>query len=1159
MRRVPRYLLFALAWLMASIPLPAQEFRALIYGAVTDPTGSAIPNVTITAQNVGTGVRVATTSRPDGNYVLPQLPTGQYELTAEAAGFRRFVRQGVVLNVGDKANVAIRMEVGDLNQSVTVTAELTAIESNQSVMDQLIDNKKVSELPLNGRQVFMLLQFSAGVLFTQQVFGSSGFSGTRPYDVNGTVSIHGSRPGGAWDGSNSFLLDGAPLGVSGNWNYSPLVDAVEEFKVSTPANDASQGLTGGGVVNMTMKSGTNQFHGVVSHFIRNNVFDANATQTNRAAAQRPDLKKQQHQWNHAAVMLSGPIIRNKLFFAGHYEGYRERVPFPITVTLPTMEQRAGDFSRTFNASNQLIVVSDPLTTRLDAGRYVRDAFPGNRLPASRMLAVAQNIIKVIPAPNIVTNPVTNFNNYAASPNIGQFDYDGQHVKADYNWSAQQRTSMSQTYNRGSGRRSGNGIPSGNPAKTGVDPRWRRHYGGIVDHVWSMNPTTVFNVRLSYDRAMDLTEQNSANLFDGASLGFKGRTGSSAAAHFPNFALTDYAAWGDGNLTFMARDTFSSVFDLSKTVNRHFLKMGLRLGQGRFYEKNTGDWNGRFEFTKAFTQRDPQRGDATSGNAVAEFLLGYPSGGGTDVNPQPAYENKFLGLYIQDDIKLRPTLTVNLGLRWDVQTAPTERFNQQLIDFDRQATYTLGAGQARGGLVFAEGSHRQPFDTNLKDLQPRLGVAWQAHRNVVVRSGYGLSFVPLNGIGGAGGVRQTGFARRTPLVATIGGGLDSYLPGRPGAGTLETPYPEGIFRPFGAALGPKTYVGQAVTVLDRAYQVPRVHQFYLGFDTQLPWKATLEVSYVGSRTRKFPVTHQQDSISLAERLKGVADPNYLNASVPSPFAGAPELVGTGLAAATITRAQSLRPFPQFSAVSLAGVSDGNTSYNALELRVNKRLSHGFTFTTAYTFAKVLEAVTMREEQYEHPERVLADFDRSQHLTFFALYDLPLGRGKRFGSQWGRALDLVLGNWQYNLSLEYMNGTPTAMPDATPVRDPRLANSGFDRWFSTCTMLTNGLRSNCVSSDEPVAFVQLKPNELRTYSSRFPNLRNHWAPQFNTSVFKTFPLSERFKLEFRAEAFNALNTPIYAGPVVAVTNAQMGVVVRDQQNFPRNMQFALRLRF
>jgi hypothetical protein len=1135
----------------------AQEFRAMISGSVTDPSGGAVAGATVTATNLSTNSQTIVRAGSDGNYVLPQLAPGRYELTVEGAGFQKYTRSGITLNIGDKASVQIRLEMGKLTESVTVNAELTGIEQNQSVMGQLMDNKKVSELPLNGRQVFMLLQLSAGVVFTQQQFGASGFSGTRAWDINGNYTIHGSRPN-----TNAFLLDGAPLGVDGKWDYAPLVDAVEEFKVTAAASDASHGLTGGGVINMTMKGGTNQIHGLASEFIRNNIFDALATQTNRAAAQSPYLKNQQHQWNSFAAMISGPIIKNKFFYSGNYEGYRERTPFPVTNSVPTLEQRAGDFSRTFNAAGGLTVIYDPLTTRQSGNNFVRDPFSENRVPAQRIVPVAKNILGYVPVPNIVTNPVTNLNNFASSPNIGEYGYDSFYMKFDYNWNSKHRSFGSHTQNHGQEFRTQTGFPKGNPAKYGPDPNRRAHYAATLDHVWTATPSTVVTGRLAWDRYYFKRDLASTENFDGSGLGFTGRMGANPVQHFPSLTMTNYVNLGAGvPRIFQPNDVFSIVTDVARSAGRHFLKVGLRAGQARFSRSNAGDWDGLFGFTPAFTQRDPQRGDTTSGNSVASFLLGYPASGGTDVNAESTYENKFIGVYIQDDFKISSKLLVNLGLRWDIQTPSTERFDRQLVGFDPAARYQLGPSAAQGGFVFADNNTRQAWSTHYRDLQPRLGVAYQMTPKIVWRAGYGLSFLPVNGTGGPADVQQNGYSRRTPLVATVGGGLNSFIPGQPGTGTLQNPFPTGILQPIGAGLGPRTQVGQALTYLNPDYVVPRVHQFNVGFDYELPGKVVAEFSFVGTRTRKFPVTRQTNAIPLAERLKGIDDPNYLNAAVPNPFAGAADLASTGLSAATITRSQALRPYPQFTGITVSGLNLGNTSYNALEARVNKRLSHGLAVTGTFTWSKNLEATAFREDQYELPSRVLADFDRSRHLSFHALYDLPIGRGRMVGKNWNGILNAAFGNWQYNFILESMTGTPTGMPDATPVRNPKLADGEqtFDRWFNTCTLLTNGQRSRCISTDEPITFVQLKPNELRTYSAQFPNIRDPWRAQINMSVFKVFPVRERVRIEFRAESFNAFNTPIYAGPNVNPTNPNFGVVVRDQQNFPRNMQFALRFKF
>jgi hypothetical protein len=434
--------------------------------------------------------------------------------------------------------------------------------------------------------------------------------------------------------------------------------------------------------------------------------------------------------------------------------------------------------------------------------------------------------------------------------------------------------------------------------------------------------------------------------------------------------------------------------------------------------------------------------------------------------------------------------------------------------------------------------------------------------MVLRAGYGLSFLPLNGPStGPPDVYQTGFNRTTPFVATSGGGLNSYIPGLPGTGTLENPFPQGILQPQGASLGPLTGVGQSVTVFDPNYVVPRVYQFNGGFDYELPGKILAAVSYVGSRTSHYSVSKQIDYISTADRNLGIANPNYLNASVTNPFANAPALSGTGLFAATTTNGQALKPFPQFTGVVLAGDPVGGSSYNSLEIRVNKRLGHGLSLTANYTKSKSIQWTAFREVQYASPEHVLAPDDRSQHFTLHALYELPFGRGKQFGQHCNRVENSVLGNWQYNIIFETRTGTPTAMPGATPIRNPALPSGQqtYDHWFDTCTLLTNGQRSGCSSPTAPITWMQNIPNQFITYSSYFPNIRNPWEPQISMSVFKIFPIRERLNLEFRAESFNTFNTPIYAGPDTSITSPTFGVVVRNQENFPRNMQFALRLKF
>jgi hypothetical protein len=550
----------------------------------------------------------------------------------------------------------------------------------------------------------------------------------------------------------------------------------------------------------------------------------------------------------------------------------------------------------------------------------------------------------------------------------------------------------------------------------------------------------------------------------------------------------------------------------------------------------------------------------SGNAVASFLLGYPASGFTEVNAQSSYANKAYGLYVQDDWKVSRRLTVNVGLRWDVQTSPTERFNRQIYSFDPSVTYQLGPSQAKGGFVYADSDRRQPWDTKYRDFQPRTGAAFRLARRLTLRGGYGISFLPLNGTLGGGGIQQDGFSRRTDMVVTQGSGARLYTPGEPGMGTFANPFPNGILEPYGSALGPKTLVGQTVSYTGRDFQIGRVHQFFTGFGLDLPWKTSAEVSYVGTRTRNLRVTVNENAVPLAELEKGVSDPNYLNQAQPNPWFGAPELVGTSIATATLTKNRMVRAFPQFVNVNNTGVPIGSTSYNGLEMRVQRRMVSGLMVTLNYTFAKNLEALDWREDNRTTP-RGFAPFDRTHNLNLITLWTLPFGQGRPVGNNWGRNLNRVLGGWQANMVFTYQNGLTVPMPGAVSIATAELpeGQQTRDRWFNTCTLMLNGTRANCASTSEQPAWRQPTPGEIVVNSARMPNIRTHSLPQVNVSMFKTFHYRERVRAEFRAEWFNATNTPIYGQPGTGYTSPTFGVVVPDQINLARVGQLALRIVF
>src|SRR4029079_17263223 len=317
----------------------AQQFKARVTGTVVDTQGAVIPGVTVSVINTDTSVAIESVSDSSGAFAVKDVVPGKYRVTATLPGFKTFVREGIVLHTAETATITVKLDLGNVEETVTVSAGLSEVETNQSVLSQTMDNKKVSELPLNGRQVYMLLQLTSGTLFTQQTFGATGFSGTRAWDVNGSVTIHGSRTG-----NNEFLIDGASNAGTGGWSYAPPVDAIEEFKVDTASTDASYGRTSGGVVNLTLKSGTNVLHGSGTALFRGTALDSNAIQNTWNNTANEGRK-----YADSEAMLSGPIKRGKTFFMGVYQCFYEEIPFPSTTTVPTDLQRSGDFSQTFNA------------------------------------------------------------------------------------------------------------------------------------------------------------------------------------------------------------------------------------------------------------------------------------------------------------------------------------------------------------------------------------------------------------------------------------------------------------------------------------------------------------------------------------------------------------------------------------------------------------------------------------------------------------------------------------------------------------------------------------------------------------------------------------------------------------------------------------------
>jgi hypothetical protein len=527
--------------------------------------------------------------------------------------------------------------------------------------------------------------------------------------------------------------------------------------------------------------------------------------------------------------------------------------------------------------------------------------------------------------------------------------------------------------------------------------------------------------------------------------------------------------------------------------------------------------------------------------VASLLLGLPNSGSAVINPALAYGFHYYGAFIHDDWRVSSTVTLSAGLRWDYESPVTERNNQENAGFDATAASPLHVAglNLKGGLLFTGPGNRRPYERDLNNFQPRAGLAWRPAAKTVVRAGYGMSYLAT-----FTPAYNQGFSTNTPYVATNGGVLLS-------GNTLSNPYPEGILMPTGSSLGLGTFLGQSINFVNSNRVIPKVHQFSIGVQREMGWRTVIEATYVGSRSQSLDVSQQIDDVSMAQLLQYGAT---LTTSQANPFVGL--LPGTNLNAATTTMQQMLRPYPQFTGITEYNIPVGQSWYNSLQLRMDKRMSKGLNFRVSYTHSKWLEAVSYLNNQdpiTQTPQRTLSATDTPHRISIAGNWALPI-----FTRSHG-IVGLLLKGWQANGVYVAQVGFPLATPSgySSSGIDPSLPDPTQTRFFNTCTVTTSGARTNCASASEQPAFVQQRSMTLRTLSLRFPSIRPPRVPSLAVSMFKAFQLREGLKLQFRAEAFNATNSPQFGNPSTSLGSTTPGVVTLTQVNDPRNMQMALKL--
>jgi hypothetical protein len=1056
----------------------------------------------VTLTNDATAVSRTVTTDDGGNYVFTALQPGRYTLRAEAAGFRKIERGNIELQVNQRAHVDLELQVGEVSDTVRIEGTAPLLESQSSVLGSVIQERQVQDLPLNGRNFVQLAILSPGV--TGASFGMRGtiMSGSRPDDLRpGTeLFVNGNR-----ESSNNYLYDG----IDNNDRLTlaiivrPAVEAIKEFKIQTNLFSAEQGRNPGGQVDVVTKSGGNDLHGAVYEFLRNNALDANNFFSNRAGQRKPPFKQ-----NQFGGAIGGPIIKSKTFFFGDYDGFRQRQGRVFVNTVPTVKMRQGDFSEITAG------IFDPATTVQNGTAFTRQQFANNLIPQNRWDPVTAKLINAYPLPTssaLVNNLVT-------APTRKQ-DWDQYDVRVDHNQSERDtfftRYSWSKTATTNPftfpavtlpGISKATGI--GNEDTFAGTSALRAHHV-VVNWVRVLSPRMMLDLRAGYNRfQLDFTQADvAAGDQLGNKLGVPNANQQEQQNGLPIFSPAGYTGIGHSrSLPILRREnTYQYVGNLTFTGSAHTIKTGLDVRRRHLTEYQTNRGNGRFNFAPNITNNPANN---TGGNAMASFLLGAPS------LIEQDYLLAWVGIrgteysaYIADDWRASKKLTFNLGLRYELDTPFSEVANRW-ANFDPTTATVLIAG--RNGVGKTAG-----VNTFEKGFAPRFGFAYQLGDKTVVRGGAGIFW---NTAGHGGNALR--LQRHVPF-----GPIYSFSPGnffvtrrvRDGFPTIP---------PLNLALA-DTPTGSVIGV-DPNYQPGYAQQFNLTVQHELPTSILLKASYVGNLGR-----HLDTSFNLNQAVPGAGAVN------------------------------NRRPFfavrPTLADVTWA-VSDGLAAYHAFQFSAEKRLTHGLNGLLSYTWGHSIDTVGQsfgggadgplpQDPRNRRADRGNSPFDIRHRLTIAWNYSLPVGKGRKWLGNGGPAA-YALGGWQVNGINTFQTGLPF-----TPTLNSPTVNTGTG---SRPNRIGEGTVSNPTVDKwfDPAAFTT--PAQFTFGNSGRNILYGPGRVNFDFSVFKEFPVTERLKLQFRTEFFNLFNTPQFDLPIAAIGAGNAGTITAIVGT-PRQIQFGLKLVF
>lgn len=1137
--------------LMLALALPAfaqlAVTTAALGGTVEDSSGAVLPHATVTLASSERGILRTATTNAVGRYTFSQLPPSTYTLTVEAGSFSKYVQRGITLNAAQMATQDVTLTPGSVKQQVVVTSNASMLNTDSANISTDVNATQIVELPLNLRNIYGLATLNSSVSNNSESQNLLGGGGNSTDNADQDISFLNFS--GGFFGTTGYLLDGV-WNTDPSWGavvYVPSIDDVQEMKVQNNSFTAQYGWSTGNVVNVTTKSGTSSFHGDMWEFYRNSALDANLWFNNFNNEPKESVDR-----NQVGVAVGGPLHiphlykqRNKTFFFGLYEHLGLSTPLIGTFTVPDSQFRAGDFSELLGTqvgtdalgrpidSGQIY---DPRSTRqITAGQvdsvtglvatrtgYIRDPIPNNNVAALGSFdPLGAKLLAYYPQPT-KAGLSNNFSQSATAPaesneysiRIDQNINDANRLYGRYSYKSEYKTNTPSFF--------GNDNPAG-PGNIKTNNRYSIAFG----YTHTFSPTLTMNLTAGYEYWNQGSTGQSPN-FQSTTLGLPGYLDQNTP-EFPVFNIGSQSQLGSNNFNGTIPPLTSVAVDFMKSFGKHTLSFGYMFvnTQANFtgFPGTTLDFNGMFT-----TGPNPEVPTANTGNGLAQALLGVVDGGQTGQYLNPAITKRYNGWYIQDDYRPSRNLTLNLGLRYGYQGAPTYRHNAASY-FDADIPNQIGqlVGMTLpGSLVFLTPDHRSVYDTRYNNVAPRIGFTYQPVSKLVMRGGYGIFYTPVVFFSTSAPGSVDGFSATTSVVAT----LDGVSPNP--AVTTSNPWPEGFVPITGNSLGGLQDIGYNVTSVFRHRASPYTQQYALGFEYLLTRNDSLNVAYVGNHGTHMSFGSLNRSQLNPKYLS--LGPSALDALVANPFYGNinADQSGCGLNLQTIQYSHLLQPYPQYCNVTENYPAAGFDIYNSLQVTYNHRFRKGLNVLVSYTYSKFMDNTEGTQSwaykgnsgpanNYDLAAEKSVDAGDTPHsLVANYIYDLPIGRGKQIGSGMSRKEDAVVGGWEWSGIVTAKSGIPLGFsgndipsfggnPRPDIVGDPdAIAHRSVHEWFNTG------------------AFAYAAYGTFGTAPRFSSKVRAPDYVNFDTAIMKNWSLGEERRIQFRAELFNAFNHPQFYAP-------------------------------